>query len=262
MQRALHGFYVVRQFAFDLLTFVAIRLYGIENCTLADVKARRYPTDTHPPLNLDHAKDLDGLLAAAKERQKESLDRRAFVSDKAKTLITLNSALLALLAAFLPKVTDFGSPWASLMLYGGVVLLLTALLVMWVYFDIKNETVMELRQEEVGLEKDDLKKSLINAHLQCQRATDRVTDYLADLYKTARFLFLAGFLLVFVIFSVNYFARPPASDAEGVVEQLRADPKLIELLRGPRGEQGERGERGEPGVKGDKGDKGDTAPGK
>jgi len=250
MQRAVDGFFNARKFILDRLTYAAIRLYGIE-CTLAEVEARAYRTGLQPVLNLDDAKDLDGLLAAAKDRHKEAIDRRGFVSDKAKTLITLNSALLALLAAFLPKVTDFDSLWASLVFFGGVLLLLKALLVMWVYFDIKSETVMVLGQEDVGLDKDNLKKSLINSYLCCQYATDNVTDYLADLYKTARFLFLTGFMLVFVIFSTNYFTRSPTTDAEKVIQQLRADPKLIELLRGPKGEQGDRGERGESGAKGE-----------
>ncbi len=247
MQMAVDRFFYARKFILDCLTYTAIRLYSIE-CTFADVKARTYRNWPQPVLNLDDAKDLDGLLAAAKDRYKEAIDRRGFVSDKAKTLITLNSALLALLAAFLPKVTNFDSLWASLLFFGGVLLLLIALLVMWVYFDIKTETMMVLGQEDVGLDENDLKKSLINSHLKCQYATDNVTDYLADLYKTARFLFLTGFMLVFVIFSINNFTRSPTTDAVKVIQQIRADPKLIELPRGPKGEQGEPGAKGDAAV--------------
>jgi hypothetical protein len=256
MQRVLDNFFYLRKFVVDCLTFVSIRIYGIE-CTFADVKKRAYSHARHADLNLDDAKDLDTLLASAKDRFKDAIDRRAFVTDKAKTLITLNSALLAILAAFLPKAADFDSVSVSVLFYGGVLLLLNALVIMWVYFDIKGETVLELQQTEVGLDKDNLKKSLVNSYLQCQVGTDNVTDYLADLYKTARFLFLAGFLVVFVIFSVNYFSRSQSSDAERIIQQLRSDPKLIELLRGPRGERGDKGEQGERGPQGDRGSQGE-----
>ncbi|HEV3439740.1 MAG TPA: hypothetical protein VG122_20410 [Gemmata sp.] len=207
----------------DALVYASIRVYGIE-CTFSDVRNGGYSHVRHTDLNLDDAKDLDTLLASAKDRLKDSTDRRGFVNDKAKTLITLNSALLAVLAAFLPKATDFDARWVSVLFYLGVLLLLNALVVMWVYFDIKGETVMVLGQAEVGLEKDNLKKSLINSYLQCQSGTDNVTDYLADLYKTARFFFLTGFVLVFAIISVNYFTRSPATDAAKGVQQIRANP--------------------------------------
>lgn len=210
MQWVLDDFYYARRFLLDCLTYLSIRLYGIE-CSFADVRARAYSVVRHTDLNLDDARDLDGLLAAAKDRFKEAIDRRAFVSDKAKTLITLNSALLAVLAAFLPKATGFDARWAGVAFYGGVLLLVNALLVMWVYFDIMGETAMVLGQAEVGLDKDDLKKSLINSYLQCQVGTNNGTDYLADLYKTARFFFLTGFVIVFVICSGAHFSRSTGS---------------------------------------------------
>lgn len=239
MQCVLDWFFHARKFVVDCITFASVRLFGIE-CKFEEVKARAYPP-IHTDLNLDGAQDLDTLLALAKDRLKDALDRRAFVTDKTKTLITLNTALLAILAAFLPKATTFDAWWVSGLFYLGVLLLLNSLLVMWMYFDIKGETVMNLEQAEVGLDKDNLKKSLINSYLRCQAGTDGVTDYLADLYKTARFYFLAGFVLLFVIFSANFFTRAPTSDAEKLVEQIRSDPKLIETLRGPKGEPGSPG---------------------
>jgi hypothetical protein len=259
MQAIVDWFFYARKFVVDCITFASIRAYGIE-CTFADVKKRAYSHARHANLNLDDAKDLDTLLASAKDRFKDAIDRRAFVTDKAKTLITLNSALLAILAAFLPKATDFGSFWVNVLLYAGVLLLLNALVIMWVYFDIKGETVLEFQQTEVGLDKDNLKKSLVNSYLQCQVGTDNVTDYLADLYKSARFYFLSGFLIVFVIVSANFFSRSPSDDAERVIQQLRGDPKLIELLRGPKGDKGDKGEQGEKGAQGERGPRGEKGP--
>ncbi len=115
------------------------------------------------------------------------------------------------------------------------------------------------------LDTDNLKKSMINSYLQCQIDADNVTDYLVDLYTTSRFFFLFGFMIIFGLFLFNYFSKPASTEVEKVIQQLRGDPKLIELLRDPQGEKGERGpqgeegERGPQGEKGEKGEKGDPA---
>lgn len=266
MQRILDWMFYARKFVVDCITFASIRLYGIE-ATFADIQRRGYIQGRHVNLKLDDSKDLETLLALANDQYKSALGRREYVTDKAKTLITLNSVLLAILAAFLPKLTDFPSLWISLPFYGGVLLLLNALLIMWMYYDIKGETVLELQQSEVGLKKDDLKKSLINSYLRCQVDTDNFTDYLADLYKTARFYFLFGFIVIFGIFSINYFLRPyPYGGPKEVIQELRSNPELIDLLRGPKGEKGEHGEQGPKGDvgpqgrRGPKGDRGEKGP--
>lgn len=256
MQRFLDAFFHGRAFLVDIVTFASIRLFGIE-CTFQDVRRRAYDQLQHVDRNLDDAKDLDTLLASAKDRYKDALDRRTFVTDKTKTLVALNSAMLAIVAAFLPKAAAFDSAWLSIAFYVGVLLMLNALLIMWIYFDIKGETVVELAQSEVGLDKDNLKKATINSYLRCQVDTNNVTDFLADLYKAARFYFLSGFVVIFGIFSAAYFTRPPSSEAEKVIQQLRSDPALIDLLRGPRGKQGEKGPQGEQGFKGEQGSKGE-----
>jgi hypothetical protein len=66
-------------------------------------------------------------------------------------------------------------------------------------------------------------------------------------------------LIVFGLFSASYFTKLALTEAEKLIQQLRGDPKLIELLRGPKGERGERGLRGERGGKGEKGEKGNPA---
>lgn len=269
MQRILDCMFYARKFVVDCITFASIRLYGLE-ATFKDIQNRGYIQRECVKLKLDNSKDLDTLFVLAKDQHKNALDRREQVTDKAKTLITLNSALLAILAAFLPKVTDSPSLWIRLPLYGGVLLLLNALVIMWNYYDIKGETSPKLQQPEVELNKIDLKKSLINSYLRCQFDTDNITDYLADLYKTARFYFFFGFIVIFIIFSTSYFIRPyNHSDPKNAIQELRRNPDLIELLRGPKGEKGERGEQGpkgdvglqgQRGPKGEKGDRGGTNP--
>lgn len=256
LQSILDWFFYARKFALDCLTFLSVRFYGIE-CTFADVTSRKYSLRQHLNLHLDGVQALDTLLESAKDRFRDAIDRRAFVTDKAKTLITLNTALLAILAALLPRAADFESLWIKIPVLAGVLLLLNALVVMWIYFDIKEETYVDLEQAQAHLVDDDLKKSLINDYLACQVGTDNVTDLLADLYKTSRFFFLSGFLVVFGVCSIGYLLRSHRSEAERIVERLRSEPKLIELLRGPKGDQGSQGPQGQAGPQGIKGTSGE-----
>lgn len=263
MQSCLDTFFYCRKFIMDCVTFLSIRIYGIE-CSFEEVSKRKYSGNDHLDLNLDAAGDVDTLLSLAKDRHKESLDRRSFVTDKVKTLVTWNSALLGILAAFLPKATEFESPLLTGIFYCGVLLVLNALIMIWLYFDIKGETVLELEQEEVGLDSKNLKKSLINSHLRCQADTDKITDFLADLYKAARFYLLSGFLIVFVVVSLCLLIPFKSQNSSTpMIEELRGNPDLIELLRGPKGLKGDRGiqgPKGETGPQGELGMKGEQGP--
>lgn len=96
-------------------------------------------------------------------------------------------------------------------------------------------------------------------HLMVRRLA-RLVSYSIRSYKTARFFFLLGFLIISDLFSVSYFTRSALTEAEKVIQQLRGDPKLIELLRGPKGEKGEGGPQGERGEKGEKGDPASNKP--
>jgi hypothetical protein len=56
---------------------------------------------------------------------------------------------------------------------------------------------------------------------------------------------------------VYYFTRSTDADAKKVVQELRSNPRVVDLLRGPKGEKGDRGDPGLSGQKGDRGEKGD-----
>jgi hypothetical protein len=145
MQSIFDWFSFFRTFVMDCITFVSMRFYG-HNCTFEEVQNRAYRNiqNTRRHFNLDNAKDLDTVLALAKDLLKDATDSRSYVTDKVKTLLTLNSALLAILAAFLPKAIEFNWQWMRLLFYGGVLLLLNALIIMWMYFDIKSGIMLAL----------------------------------------------------------------------------------------------------------------------
>ena len=158
MKKIFDCFYKFRAVVMDYIMFASIRLYGFEY-NLEQVKKRTCDNDQNSKhnLNLDNAKDLDALLTLSKECFKSAIDRRSYVTDKVKTLIMLNAALLAILTAFLPKITELNLWWMKLPFFTGVISLINALIITWMYFDIRSSTEIVVDQDEIELDKNDLK---------------------------------------------------------------------------------------------------------
>jgi len=257
LQRLLDWFHYARKEWMCFLAYVSMRFYGIEP-TLEDVREESYSHRQHSNRNLDQAKDLDGLLSMAKDCWKRAVDRRAAVTDKCKTLLTLSSLLLGIVGVLLPKQLTFDAHWMRLLVLVSILSLLNAVALLVVFFGIGREMVIALDQENVGLDTNDLKKSLINSYLACQVSMDGRTDYLVDLFKTARFFFLTAFSLLVLLVSVNFFTQSPTGEVEKTIAELRGSPELIELLRGPKGGPGEKGDTGSEGPQGEKGERGEN----
>ncbi len=251
--------YYARQWLLNVIAYGSLRLYALE-VTFEDVRNGRYKSDRHEDRDLDQAKDLDNLLSTAKDCYKAAIDRRAVVTDKCKTLLTLSSFILAISGIFLPKPLELdGWLMRGLIITAGVSVLDSVLLLL-VYFGIGSETKIGFHQSIVALEKDDLKKALINEYLKCEVDSENRTHYLVDVYKTARFYALAGFMLMLTLATVNFLKHSPTSYAKQTIQELRNDPQLLTLLRGTNGQDGKKGDAGPVGLKGEKGDIGPSGP--
>lgn len=231
----------------DLLTYLSIRLYGIEDCSLRDIRRGSYDNVSVDSHDLNHAKDLDSLLAESKALLNAANERRQVVTDKCKTLLTLGSLLLAIIGALLPKSFAFDSVWLRIICFVAVLFLLNTVVLLLVYFGVGHEQTVSLSQEEIELDAENLKKSLINQHFTCEAATDNRTDYLADVYKVARFFFMFAFFIVVILFAANYFSKVEENESAKLAERLRGNPELINMLRGPKGDKGDKGDRGSSG---------------
>src|ERR1700730_960867 len=91
LQRCLDWFYFKRKWVLDTITYYSIRLYGIEDRTFEEVELATSLKRQHKLCDLGDAKDLDGLLNAAKDSFKSAVERRGIVTDKCKTLLTVSS---------------------------------------------------------------------------------------------------------------------------------------------------------------------------
>lgn len=167
-----------------------------------------------------------------------------------------------MIGLLLPKYLGFDHIGFRTVGFIAVVLLFNAIATLLMFFDIGAEMEVSLSQSDVCLSGHDLKRSLLNRYLQCYVATENRTDYLADMYKAARFCFMSAFVLVAVLVSISLLTNTSTSTSEKLAIQLRSDPSLVNLLKGPKEVQGEKrgpGKDGRIGSQGVKGEKEDQA---
>jgi hypothetical protein len=218
---------------------VSIHLYGIEDCTFDEVRDRTYKKRAHKDLDLKDAKDLLGLVAAAKECYKAAQERRAVITDKCKTLQTFNAFLLALVGLFLTKAFDFDSCCMRVVFSVAVALVAATVVLLLLYFAVGAEAAMDMEQEMVTMGDDDSKKSSINSYRFCTVTTDNKTDFLADLYRVASSLFLVALTLIVALFLLSYLFGTGVGHPDKTIDQLRNSSKVVDMLRGPKGDKGD-----------------------
>lgn len=258
LQKWLDRFHWLRSSVVSGLAYCSMRLYGFEDFTYQDVKSGAYSRKDHQDLDLDESTNLDDLVTASRECFENATARRSAVTDKGKTLTTMSSLLLGLVGILLPKSFAFDSIEMRIVCFLAVLALLNTVTLLLVFFDVGKETQVLLNQDDVDLDHQDYKKSLINSYLRCKVDTDNRTDYLVDLYRSARFFFLVAFTTVVVLFSIRFAGSSPDDDTERVIHRLRGEPKLVELLRGPKGDRGALGTRGPKGDQGPSGPRGNA----
>ena len=229
MQSTLDKFALIRHTIMSYITYFSLLFYGFP-ISLKDVFAETYCGRVHSERNLDQAHDLDTLLSLARECLKNEHDRRALVTDKCKTLLTLSSLLLGLVGILLPRRLSFSAAWMSFLLFLAILALLNAVVLLLVFFGIRSETIMSLNQEDVGLDGIDLKKSLINSYLLCEVSAKNRTDYLMDVYRSARLFFLVAFSLIVILFSMNFLSSSRNDPAENVISGLSGDCESLSIF--------------------------------
>jgi hypothetical protein len=259
LQFALDKFYFARKNASTFVVYATLRVYGVE-VSYKDVKDGTYQTRVHNPLNLDEAGNIDALLALSEACLTKADQRRTSITDKCKTLFTFGSLLLGVIGLLLPKYLAFGSLWMKGLAFAAIALLLNAIVVMLSFFDVGVEMDVSLEQDDVPLDEQNLKKSIVNRNLQCEVSTQNRSDYLVNVYQATRFCLCSATTIVAGLVMYSLLVSNPDETPERIVRELRSDPKLVELLRGPKGPQGQ---IGPPGVRGPVGSKGETgSPGK
>ncbi len=245
------------------LAYATLRVYGFEEITYENVKLGRYDSPTASPMHLETTQDIDFVLKIAEELEAKEDKRRVAIADKCKLLLTLGSLLLGIAGSYLPKYFASDSFWLRLAAACAVGLLFNVIVVLLVVFDVGVDSEISLEQTEIGLDRDNLRKSFLNQRLSCCSAAENRTNYQVDLYRAARFCFLCALTLIASLFLFSIMTSIPADETRRIVQEIRSDSSLIELLRGPKGAPGDAGMRGRRGDDGKTGPKGDAGtPGK
>jgi len=259
MRFILNKLYDFRKYALDIIVYISLRLYGYEDVTFGEVQNGSFTGRVLTPAerNLDNVQDVDELLTIAKDIYKSAVDRRAALTEKCKTLLTVTALIVALLGLYLPKAFEFDSQVMRWFFVAAGLFLVYALTLLVVYIGVAIEKTISLDSREVTLDTNNLKKSQINSYRDCEVSADNRTDFLLAVYQVAKSFSLSAFLVLTVLFIVGYITRPSSHEPEKVIQQLRGDQKLIELLRGPKGERGETGPAGPTGSPGEKGPQGE-----
>jgi len=129
----------------------------------------------------------------------------------------------------------------------------SALLLMG-YLVVGKGMVPRLNPEEAAFDEARLRRQLILDALRSARYVESSTSFLVDIYRAAFRALLVGLGFLSIIAIMAYF--PTGEPMRDLVRQLRGDPDLVRLLRGPEGPQGPAGPAGAPGPAGPRGPQG------
>lgn len=200
-QYPLDWFYYIRRALLTGLTFFAIRFFGLEDTWQEVWRGSKF--SKRDALTFDESSDLDTLLAEAKYSLATAEKRRASVVDKYKTLLTLGSILLATIGLIFPKWFVIQEVAERGIFVAVLIVLLIAVILLLVFLDIGREKVVSIDQSDAVLNGPELKRRLINSYVECKHAVDGRTDFLIDVYQTARFFLSSALALVVILFSIH-----------------------------------------------------------
>lgn len=219
-----------------LLTLRALRI----DIELVDVQRAHYPIDASlGRLHLEQASNLETLLAAEEKAFERENLRRDATEARARTLLTVVSIVFALIGLFgLAEAAGFTALWIFAVL--AMLFSLMCVFLCLTVFAVGNQMTVTVRQEEVSLDNDNLKKSLINSYRLARQFNDSRTRYLIDVYRAARLSFLVSLVSLVAASAISVLSSA-GNSSSAVVKELRGNPDLIDLLRGPKGERGSRG---------------------
>lgn len=289
VQLGLDWFHDFRKWLVTCITFLSFRLFGFEVRWKQIYEEKYNRTDNIRDLDVPQDENLKGVLDEVRIMLKDAEARRAAITDKCKTLLTLSSLFLTLAGFLIPK-TFFESKWVWLFFTLAALAFLNVVMLLVVFFGVRPETHVQVNEKDAALNEAGMQKALIKSYLVTRADLEQRTDYLADVYKVARFFFLSAFSLLIVTIVVNSFLTDASSRARAVAKELKTDTDFLRSVRGSRGlpgpqgppgvqgvqgvagpqgvqgPPGQQGQKGDPGAKGDrggpgpKGDKGDPGP--
>jgi len=236
------------------LEWLLLRLFFID-CSLEEVRERRYiaaPNEAAVAPGMMDVEDSNDFLSLAKEVFDQSEKRRATIDDKCKTVLTISSISMAIIAALLPRL-----PLPYLGIIPLIFIFASAFLVL-VHLNVSRFRYPKLDAEHARLDAATRRRRRIADYLKDARWNDSVINFHVDVYRASNRALRLGLLILMLLAVVGGIVG--STTEERVIQMLRAEPKMIQLLQGPKGDPGPAGPKGEIGPPGPKGDFGPPGP--
>nr|WP_128797404.1 collagen-like protein [Corallococcus coralloides] len=216
------------------------------NCSLREVIRRRYPKESYVYGDISSATEfgIKGALEVMQRIDQSETSRRSILDDKAKWLFALASALLTVLTGIMTRLPF----WAGFLGVLAVIpLLLTGMLLLW-YFGINNRSVPDISDKLLSYPTEIAIRRIILRNWSSTVAYNAANNsFHVDLYRAARRLVSVAYILVSLTAVLAFLA---STKKNNILEEVRGNPELTELLRGPAGVQGPAGPKGPQGEMG------------
>ena len=225
------------------------------NISTTDVRAGMYLRRRRSPvLRITGMKVTSEAVSMAEDHFEESRTRISTVAAKVGTLLTVTSIAVS---GTLTSLTLLGFP-SNPFFYGAFLLtILVFFCTGWFLFKflgVGRSAAPALDQEFLDLEPGKEKAAYVRSLLSAAEQNDARNDFLVDIYKAGRRMSVLSFGCALALLTLAVSDRLGREDR--LILKLRADPRLVELLRGPKGQTGPSGQVGKSGPKGDAGERG------
>lgn len=181
----------------------------------------------------------------------ESMKRVANVGSKVSTLLSTSGIAVS---ATLTSLSLIGFPSSAFFYVAFVGTALVFIVTLWFLFEflaVGTSAVPCLDQDFLDSTKDEKRAELVQAFISATEQNDLRNNFLVDVYKAGRRLCALSLVGAVLLVMIAVFSR--SGREERLVQKLRSDQELINLLQGPRGPQGPAGKPGAPGEKGERG---------
>jgi hypothetical protein len=197
----------------------------------------------------------------AKDLYIQERNRRESLDKKVSWLLTLSGILIPLSVKLIITSSSQLPRWfhfPALLLVTGSLLLTAVLLLEYLAVGTFSQPIVD--EPLLKANESERKCIVLNSYIDATRVNQDTNHYLVDLYRAARRMFSAALTAVALLGLVAAALLTWGSTSQledRLIQKLRSEPKLIDLLRGPVGPvgpQGPRGQRGEVGPRGERGE--------
>jgi len=193
-------YYRRRDLLFSII-YLSMRLYGLE-ITFEEVKQGKYSNsdDSKQYLNVENTDNLDYLLTATKESFEESKRRLDKIMEKSKSLITICSLMIPLIAILFSNWLDCKNLFIKAGMALSIFTLFLTILLIIHLSEIKPRMQPIIDQNMAVSDENKFKKERIKDFHQSTYNNEKRTDYIADVYKTASLFFMVSLVIIMSLF--------------------------------------------------------------